>query len=44
MSENKKLTSASGIPYYNNEDTHKCRSKRPLLLQDFILHEKMAPF
>ncbi|MES2329432.1 MAG: catalase [Bacteroidota bacterium] len=45
MSENKKkLTSASGIPYYNNEDTQSVGPRGPLLLQDFILHEKMAHF
>ncbi len=44
MSINKKLTSASGIPYYNNEDTLSAGSRGPLLLQDFILHEKMAHF
>ena len=40
----KKLTSASGIPYYNNEDTQSAGPRGPLLLQDFILHEKMAHF
>ena len=44
MSENKKLTSASGIPYYYNEDTMSVGARGPLLLQDFILHEKMAHF
>jgi catalase len=44
MSENKKLTSASGIPYYYNEDTQSVGARGPLLLQDFILHEKMAHF
>ncbi len=44
MSENKKLTSASGIPYYHNEDTQSIGPRGPLLLQDFILHEKMAHF
>ncbi len=44
MSENKKLTSASGIPYFNNEDTMSVGARGPLLLQDFILHEKMAHF
>src|ERR1700741_3500358 len=44
MSEHKKLTSASGIPYYNNEDTQSVGPRGPLLLQDFILHEKMAHF
>lgn len=44
MSDQKKLTTASGIPYYNNEDTQSVGSRGPLLLQDFILHEKMAHF
>ncbi len=44
MSEKKKLTSASGIPYYYNEDSQSVGARGPLLLQDFILHEKMAHF
>jgi catalase len=44
MSENKKLTTASGIPYYENENTMSVGPRGPLLLQDFILHEKMAHF
>lgn len=44
MSEEKKLTTASGIPYYHNEDTLSMGPRGPLLLQDFILHEKMAHF
>lgn len=44
MSENKKLTTASGIPYYNHEDTLSAGPRGPLLLQDFILHEKMFHF
>ena len=44
MSEQNKLTSASGIPYYNNEDSQSVGPRGPLLLQDFILHEKMAHF
>ncbi len=44
MSEEKKLTTASGIPYYYNEDTQSVGARGPLLLQDFILHEKMAHF
>ena len=31
MSENKKLTSASGIPYFNNEDTMSVGARGPLL-------------
>src|SRR5438552_213548 len=44
MSESSKLTTAAGIPYYNNEDTQSVGPRGPLLLQDFILHEKMAHF
>src|SRR5882757_587532 len=44
MSEEKKLTTASGIPYYHHEDTQSVGPRGPLLLQDFILHEKMAHF
>jgi catalase len=44
MSEEKKLTTASGIPYYYHEDTQSVGPRGPLLLQDFILHEKMAHF
>lgn len=44
MSEEKKLTTASGIPYYYNEDSLSAGPRGPLLLQDFILHEKMAHF
>ncbi|HEX5652394.1 MAG TPA: catalase, partial [Chitinophagaceae bacterium] len=44
MSEQKKLTTASGIPYYENENTMSIGPRGPLLLQDFILHEKMMHF
>jgi catalase len=44
MSDNRKLTTASGIPYYHHEDTQSAGPRGPLLLQDFILHEKMANF
>lgn len=42
--EKKKLTTASGIPYTENENTMSIGPRGPLLLQDFILHEKMAHF
>jgi catalase len=42
--EKKKLTTASGIPYYENENSMSVGPRGPLLLQDFILHEKMAHF
>lgn len=45
MKENSnKLTSASGIPYTNNEDSLTAGPRGPILLQDVILHEKMAHF
>ena len=42
--EKKKLTTASGRPYTENEDTQSVGPRGPLLLQDFILHENMAHF
>lgn len=42
--ETKKLTTASGSPYYENENTMSVGARGPLLLQDYILHEKMAHF
>ncbi|MBK6833343.1 MAG: catalase [Bacteroidetes bacterium] len=42
--EKKKLTTASGIPYTQNENSLSVGARGPLLLQDFILHEKMAHF
>lgn len=43
MSHNK-LTTASGKPYAENENSQSVGSRGPLLLEDFILHEKMAHF
>ena len=40
----KKLTTASGKPYSHNEDSMTAGPRGPVLLQDFILHEKMAHF
>ncbi|MGF1585172.1 MAG: catalase [Bacteroidales bacterium] len=40
----KKLTTASGIPYAKNEDSMTVGPRGPVLLQDYILHEKMAHF
>lgn len=40
----KKLTTGSGIPYFENENTMSVGARGPLLLEDFILHEKMAHF
>src|SRR5579862_6862947 len=44
MSDEKKLTTASGIPYYHHEDTMSVGPRGPVLIQDYILHEKMAHF
>jgi catalase len=40
----RKLTTASGKPYTENENSMSVGPRGPLLLQDFILHEKMAHF
>ncbi len=40
----KKLTTASGIPYAKNEDSMTVGPRGPVLLQDYVLHEKMAHF
>ncbi len=40
----RKLTTASGKPYVENENSMSVGARGPLLLQDFILHEKMAHF
>ncbi len=42
--KDRKLTSASGRPYVENENSLSAGPRGPLLLQDFILHEKMAHF
>lgn len=42
--ENKKLTTASGRPYAENENSMSVGARGPLLLEDYILHEKMAHF
>lgn len=44
MKLHKKLTTASGRPYVENENSQSVGSRGPLLLQDYILHEKMAHF
>ncbi len=44
MKSRKKLTTASGKPYVENENSQSVGPRGPLLLQDFILHEKMAHF
>lgn len=44
MSEQKKLTTASGRPYTEHENSMTVGARGPILLQDYILHEKMAHF
>jgi catalase len=44
QSPKRKLATASGKPYVENENSMSIGSRGPLLLQDFILHEKMAHF
>jgi catalase len=40
----RKLTTASGRPYVENENTLTVGPRGPVLLQDVVLHEKMAHF
>jgi len=40
----KRLTTASGKPYSENEDSMTVGPRGPILLQDFYLHEKLAHF
>ena len=42
--EARKLTTASGRPYVENDNTMTVGPRGPILLQDYILHEKMAHF
>jgi catalase len=44
MKSHKKLTTASGRPYVENENSESFGVRGHLLLQDYILHEKMAHF
>lgn len=44
MSEKKTLTTASGRPYTEHENSMTVGARGPILLQDYILHEKMAHF
>ncbi|MFO7827282.1 MAG: catalase [Bacteroidales bacterium] len=44
MSKKKKLTTASGRPYFENEDSMTVGPRGPVLLQDYYLHEKLAHF
>ncbi len=42
--EKKKLTTASGRPYYEFENSMTVGNRGPILLQDYFLHEDMAHF
>ena len=42
--EFKKLTSSSGAPYFEHEDSQTVGARGPVLLQDFILQENLAHF
>ncbi|MCE9625916.1 MAG: catalase [Deltaproteobacteria bacterium] len=42
--KNRKLTTASGRPYAEHENSQTVGPRGPVLLQDVILHEKMAHF
>lgn len=42
--EQQKLTTASGRPYAEHENSQTVGPRGPILLQDYILHEKMAHF
>jgi catalase len=42
MKAQDKLTTASGRPYFENENSQTVGSRGPILLQDYILHENMA--
>ena len=44
MKAHDKLTTASGRPYSENENSQTVGSRGPILLQDYILHENMAHF
>lgn len=42
--KNKKLTNASGIPYYEHQNSQTVGARGPVLLQDFMLQENLAHF
>ena len=44
MTDKKKLTTGSGRPFYEYEDSMTVGPRGPILLQDYYLHEKMANF
>ena len=42
--DSKKLTSGSGAPYFEHQDSQTVGSRGPVLLQDFMLQENLAHF
>ncbi len=44
MKKKKNLSTASGRPYFENEDSMTVGPRGPVLLEDFYLHEKLAHF
>lgn len=44
MKTNNRLTTASGRPYVENENSQTVGPRGPILVQDYILHENMAHF
>ncbi|WP_207495826.1 catalase [Aridibaculum aurantiacum] len=44
QNRSRRLTTASGKPYVENENSKSVGARGPLLLEDFILHEKLAHF
>ncbi|WP_210148298.1 catalase [Chryseobacterium scophthalmum] len=42
--DSKKLTTSSGAPYYEHQDSQTVGARGPVLLQDFILQENLAHF
>lgn len=42
--DSKKLTSGSGAPYFEHEDSQTVGARGPVLMQDFILQENLAHF
>ncbi|WP_347158110.1 catalase-related domain-containing protein [Pontibacter chitinilyticus] len=40
--KNTRLTTASGRPYYEHENSQTAGPRGPILLQDYILHEKLG--
>lgn len=42
--DSKKITSSSGAPYYEHQDSQSVGARGPILLQDFMLQENLAHF